>query len=417
MSTYQIKQNNSNISTLAKYIDLKTFVITIILVSFGLVSIYSATSASEPEFTTFFRQLLFASIGVGVMLIVANIPTHYLKLFSIPLYVITNLLLIVVLFFGTTVYGTTGWLHIGSWSVQPAEFSKITLLLVIARHLSKKGNTVNNVYDFGILMLYFLVPFVLINIQPDFGTSLVLLVMVFGILYWGGFDGFYLLAIIEMCAMFIASLSSPYVAIIVGGISAITLLLFRKRLTVYAITLALLIGVAFAAPEFYEHLQPHQQNRINVFLNPGSDPQGVGYNVMQSLLAVGSGGVIGKGFMQGTLTQLRYIPMQWTDFIYSVSAEEFGLIGSTIVLFFLLSLVYRGISIAGKCKEDFNTVIAFGISTVFVFHIVINVGMVLGVCPVMGITLPFVSYGGTSLLTNMAFAGLLMNIHRNNNRQ
>ena len=416
MSNIKIKQKNSSLSFLAKYIDLKTLLICFVLVVFGLLSIYSATFAFDPELNRFYRQLLFAMIGFAALFITANIPTHYIKSGAMPFFIITNIILIAVFFFGSEVYGTRGWLRIGGWSLQPSELSKIGLLLVIAKHLSNKGNNVSNIWDLGILTGYFLVPFMLINLQPDFGTALVFLVLFVGILFWGGFDAYYIVLLIACGVMFVASLTSNTLALIVGLASGILLLFFRKKIKIYAIGLSIIVGMAFLSPIFYDSLAPHQQARIDVFTNPGSDAQGAGYNVIQSILAVGSGGVTGKGYMEGTLTQLRYIPMQWTDFIYSVPAEEFGLVGALVVLFFLLALVYRGINIAANSRDIFNSVIAFGASTIFIFHIVVNIGMVLGVIPVMGIPLPFLSYGGTSLLSNLILVGLLMNIHRNNSR-
>jgi len=410
----KIKQQKNPFHILAKYIDLKTFFICFGLVLFGLLSLYSATVSFDPELDRFYRQFLYAMIGFGILFITANLPTNLIKSAAIPFYLATCLLLILVLFFGTEVYGTKGWLRFGGWSLQPSEFAKISLVLVIAKHLSKRGNNVANIWDLGIIIGYFLLPFVLINLQPDFGTALVFLVVFIGILFWGGFDAFYIVLLIACGVMFIASLTSSTLAIVVGFVSGLGLLFFRKKIIIYLVGLSVVISMAFFSQYFYDSLAIHQKARIDVFINPGSDPQGAGYNVIQSILAVGSGGITGKGYMEGTLTQLRYIPMQWTDFIFSVPAEEFGFIGAVIVLFFLLALVYRGINIAANSKDAFNSVIAFGASTIFIFHIAVNIGMVLGVLPVMGIPLPFLSYGGSSLLSNLILGGLLMNIHRNN---
>jgi len=409
----QIKQKDNLFQVISRYIDLKTFLICFALVLAGLLSLYSATVSFDPELDRFYRQFLYVMIGFAVLFITANLPINFIKSATIPIYITVVILLLLVLLFGVEVYGTKGWLRIGGWSLQPSEFAKISLVLMIAKHLSKKGNSVTNIWDLGILLAFFLIPFVLINMQPDFGTAIVFLVVFIGILFWGGFDAFYIVLIIACGIMFIAALTSNTFAIIVGFVSGVALLFFRKKIHIYIIGLGAIVGTAFFSQYFYETLAVHQKARIDVFINPGSDVQGAGYNVMQSILAVGSGGITGKGYMEGTLTQLRYIPMQWTDFIYSVPAEEFGLIGATVILFFLLALVYRGINIAASSKDTFSSVIAFGASTIFIFHIVINVGMVLGVLPVMGIPLPFLSYGGSALLSNFIFVGLLMNIHRN----
>ena len=415
---YNIIQKKKT-NNLFRLFDYKTFLMCLMLIFIGLLSIYSATIMADPTASLFYRQLTFALIGLFVLLLVAEMPNYYLKDIAILFYLSTIMLLVLVLPFGSEVYGTKGWIRLGSWSLQPAEFAKISMLLMFAKHISKKGNNVSNIWDLSIILGYFLPPFILINLQPDFGTALVLFVVLIGILFWGGFDAFYILAFIFCGFMFIASLSSLHAAIIVGIVSLISLLFFKKKKIVNLFTIAIITAVAFVSPILYNSLAVHQKARIDIFLNPGSDVLGAGYNVIQSLLAVGSGGIYGKGYLEGTLTQLRYIPMQWTDFIYSVPAEEFGLIGSVIVLILLLSLVYRGVNIASVSRkyDVFNSIMAFGISTFLLFHIVVNVGMVLGVMPVMGIPLPFLSYGGTSLLTNLICVGILININMNNKKQ
>jgi rod shape determining protein RodA len=410
-----IRPTNQPINKLGKRFDIKTFVICLLLTVFGLVSVYSATMVSDMS-NNFERQTISAIIGLVALLVTSTIPNRYVKSIAIPSYIITNALLVVVLFLGAINYGTRGWIVLFGQSFQPAELAKISLILVFAKHLSKRGNNVNNIWDFSKLFGYFIIPFILINLQPDFGTSLVFVALFFGILYWGGFDGFYLTAIIAAGFIFIASLASLKITIIVGVLIAVILLFFRKRLLTYFITIAVVISISFAAPLLYNSLEVHQKERINVFLNLDADPQGSGYNVMQSMLAVGSGGITGKGFQNGTLTQLRYIPMQWTDFIFSVPAEEFGMVGAIIILMFLFALIFRAINVAFNAKEIFNSVISIGAGIVFLFHIIVNIGMVLGVFPVMGIPLPFMSYGGTALITNMVMVGLIMNAYRASNK-
>ena len=416
---YYIQTQKKKPSSFLRFFDFKTLMLCLMLVIIGLLSIYSATIMADPSASLFYRQLTFAIIGIFTLLIVAEIPSYYVKTGTTFFYLLSVLLLIVVLPFGSEVYGTKGWIRLGGWSLQPAELAKISTLLMFAKHLSKKGNNASNIWDLGIILGYFLPPFILINIQPDFGTALVLFVILVGVLFWGGFDAFYILLFLCCGVMFIASLSSVPSAIIVGVASSIGLLFFKKKRLINLFAVLTLAAVAFASTILYNSLAVHQKSRIDVFLNPGGDVLGAGYNVMQSLLAVGSGGIGGKGYLEGTLTQLRYIPMQWTDFIFSVPAEEFGLIGSLLVIILLLSLVYRGVNIAADSRKQdvFNSIVAFGISTLFLFHIVVNVGMVLGIMPVMGIPLPFLSYGGTALLTNFICVGLLINISRNTQQQ
>ena len=191
--------------------------------------------------------------------------------------------------------------------------------------------------------------------------------------------------------------------------------IYWKRCTNIVATVivaAIFVSAGVVAPLVYEGLAPHQKERIDTFLNPGSNPLGAGYNVMQSLMAVGSGGVSGKGFTQGTQTQLRYIPMQWTDFIYSVPSEEFGFVGGAIVIALHFGLIWRAIITASIVANKFYSIICIGAATIFFYHTTINIGMAIGIMPVMGIPLPFMSYGGTSLIMTMGLGGLILNAHR-----
>jgi rod shape determining protein RodA len=409
-----VKPTTSLYSRISGYIDVKTLSICLFLVVVGLACIYSATIGTDIDLKRFNKQLIAASVGLVAMFIVAKIHINYLKRYSFIFYIIIMLLLLGLFLFGSEEYGTRGWYKLFGFSFQPAEFAKIALILIIANFLSKKGNNVRNIIDIGKLTIFFLCPFILIFLQPDTGTALTLLILYLGLLYWAGADlyyGFFLLAIV---AMFIASLTSITSALIVAIISAIILLFFRKKIYIYAITMLIIIGVAFISNNVFDSLPVHQQNRINVFLNPESDVQGIGYNLTQAKLAIGSGGIIGKGYRQGHITQYRYVPMQYTDFIYSVLAEEFGLVGSVLVLLGLLYLCYRGITIAHQSKDIFCSLVAFGASIIMLFHIIYNIGMVLGMLPIIGIPLPFFSYGGTFLISNLIYVGLLMNINKNN---
>ena len=314
-------------------------------------------------------------------------------------------------------YGTQGWYKFAGLSFQPAEFAKISLIFAIANYLSIKGNSIGNIVDIGKINIIFLCPFILILLQPDVGTALTLFVLYMGLLYWAGADLYYGLFMLALIVMFIASLTaSTTVILIVGIVSAIVLLFFRKKIYIYIISVMIIVGAGFISDNIFDALPTHQQNRIKVFLNPETDIQGIGYNLTQSKLAVGSGGITGKGFREGSITQYKYVPMQYTDFIYSVPAEEFGLIGASVILLGLLYLCYRGINIAYQSKDIFCSLTAFGASIIMLFHIVYNIGMVLGIFPVMGIPLPFFSHGGTFLISNLIYVGLLMNINRSNSR-
>ncbi len=409
-----VNKRTSLYTKISKYVDAKTLLLTSLLLLGGLTCLYSAVINTAPD--KFNMQLIWAGIGFFVMLIISRIPLNAIKNTSYIFYIITTIALVGVFIFGTEVYGTKGWYSFGTFSFQPAEFAKITLILAIARFLSTKSNSVGNIIDIGKLVIIFAIPFALIFKQPDVGTALTLLVLFLGLLFWAGADLYYGVLMGAILVIFIASLTSFEATLIVGIISAVVLLFFKKKIHIYADSMLIIIAIPFTKEAIFEKLSDNQKNRIAVFLEPEKDIKNTGYNLAQAKLAVGSGGFGGKGYMQGSITQYRYIPKHYNDFIYSVPAEEFGFVGSVIILVALVGLCYRGINIAFQSKDVFATLIAFGASIMMLFHIIYNIGMILGVFPVMGIPLPFFSQGGTFLMSNLIYVGLIMNVSRNNIR-
>lgn len=394
------------------YFDWTTFLFTTMLVAIGLISIYSATYDSGMS-SFFFKQLIITGAGYILMFSIMFVPERWINTLSIYLYGFSILLLIIVLFFGTKVAGTKGWLSLGFFPVQPAEFAKLTTLVFIARFLSMKGIDIKNLRDVLVILGILLLPVVLIALQPDTGSASVFLAMLLGVLFWSGFDLFSLFAVISLPFVALVSLmGNIYYIIAVSVCSFITILSRRKLITTIGVIASLII-IGYLSPLLIDNLMPHQKGRIETFLNPGFDPRGKGYNVIQSILAVGSGGFSGKGFMQGTQTQLRYIPKQWTDFIYCVPTEEFGFIGGAIVILLFVGLLYRALRIASEIDSKFMSIIIFGSASIIFYHVIINIGMAIGMLPVMGIPLPFLSYGGTSMIVNLTFVGFLLNSYRN----
>ncbi len=396
--------------------DWITISVVLLLITAGLISIYSATYESRLS-SYFYRQLIATGLGLAGMFVISFLSDKFIKRISIPVYLISIALLIAVLFFGITSYGTKGWLPVLGFTLQPAEFAKLGLIMILALHFSTKGSNPKNFRDIVIAVALFILPFILINLQPDFGTSTVFVVVLFGILFWAGLDNFFVFIVTALPVIVITALKEDLYFIITAVVLSIVAFLFRKKIWLSIVAVVLFVSIGISSPLIYENLKPHQQARIDTFLNPGSDPQGSGYNVIQSLMAVGSGGLTGKGFLQGTQTQLKYIPMQWTDFIYSVPNEEFGFIGGTIIIILFTVLIYRIISLASKIKDKFYSILLIGIATIFLYHFLINVGMVIGLMPVMGIPLPFMSYGGTSVLINLTFIGFVLNAERIHNMQ
>jgi rod shape determining protein RodA len=398
------------------FIDWRLILIVLVLLSAGLISLYSATHASNMQ-DSFTRQLVSLSIGLAGALILTFIPKNLLRNLSVVFYGVSVLLLILVLLIGDEVYGTKGWLRFGGLSLQPAEFAKFGVIVMLAFFLSSKGTEITNIRDFSIASLIVLLPFSLIFLQPDHGTSSVLLAIFLGILFWTGFNKFLLYFVISLPFIVIFSLKGIWFMVIGISFFSIAALFFNSKWLAKGIVIGTFLTIGYLSPLIYNGLLDHQKARIETFLNPGSDPRGQGYNVIQSMMAVGSGGVGGKGFLQGTQTQLSYIPMQWTDFIFSVPTEEFGFLGGVTIIVFFGFLLLRALKIANDADDKFYSIASFGVLSVLLFHAIINIGMVMGLVPVMGIPLPFLSYGGTSIIVNMAFIGFLLNAYRNHHKK
>lgn len=391
--------------------DWVLFIPVLLLIAVGLVSIYSSTADANAS-SYFYRQLSAVGLGLVVMTIIVFLPKNFVSNATPYIYGISVLLLVIVLLFGTVIYGTKGWLRIGSFSLQPAELAKFGLLLGLAKYISSKGVDVRNIRGSGISILLSIIPALLIYLQPDHGTVTVIIAILGGVLYWAGFNPFILFFIVVIPVLILLALKG-FVFYVVGAVVFSGLaILFKRKIVLTLIAIGIFVSIGFIAPIVYGNLQDHQKSRIETFLNPGNDPRGTGYNVIQSKMAVGSGGLTGKGFMQGTQTQLRYIPMQRTDFIYSVPTEEFGFLGGAFVLLLFSVLLVRLVSLASMF-DKFSSVIAAGTAMMFLYHCIINIGMVIGLIPVMGIPLPFMSYGGSSMLINLAVIGIILNSYRN----
>jgi rod shape determining protein RodA len=395
-----------------EYFDYRTLLITVGLIVIGVISVYSATyDARVPEI--FYRQMLFAGVGLVALLILAFLPFRLLQFISYPSYFLSILLLVSVLIVGRTVSGSTSWFNFGAFRLQPSEVTKITTALALATYLSRTDVSLKNFRNLLMASAIVGLPVVLILLQPDMGTAVVYLGMFFPVLYWGGASRITLLAIVAPVGVAVASLfgTTPFFLAVI----AVAILLFTMRenriLTALIFSASVLIGISVQA--IYGGLKPYQQKRIATFLSPGADPLGAGYNSLQSKVAIGSGGFIGKGFLHGTQTQLNFIPEQWTDFIFCVPGEEFGFIGSGVVLLLFASLLFRGVTIASTIKNPYGSFVAMAITATLGTHVILNIGMALGLFPVIGVPLPFLSYGGSALLAAMAMVGILMNLHAN----
>lgn len=334
----------------------------------GVGAIFSATHFAEgPSSTLYFKQLTW--IGLAFLALLTTIAIHYrtLQRYAYLLYSISILLLLVVSMIGKVGMGARRWIAIGPLIIQPSEIAKIALILALSRYISdiqerggfSAGRYLNIAAIVGL-------PLFLILRQPDLGTALMLM-------------------------------SIALTLIFVAGVPIRPLL----------IAFGLLIG---SAPFLWRFLKEYQKQRILVFLRPDMDPSGSGYHIIQSKIAIGSGGLFGKGILQGTQSQLRFLPEQHTDFIFSVIAEEMGFIGALILILLFAYFVFKGIDIALKTEDLFGTLLVTGITSMIAYYVFINIGMTSGIFPVVGVPLPFISYGGSSLITLFIGTGLILNV-------
>jgi rod shape determining protein RodA len=396
---------------LRDYVDWKLLVAALALTVIGLLSVFSATydSAMAGRFT---HQLIAACLGVAIMVAVMFASDRLIGFVAYPSYLLSLVFLLAVLVIGRTAYGSKSWFNLAGFSFQPAEFAKLTTVLALAKFFTNTPRDLRRAGDLAMSFGIVLAPVVLILLQPDVGTSIVFFVVLFGMLLWAGADLFLMLAIAAPPVIAIAAFMGTLPAIVVTTVAVVGLAAFRRRFLSTILAAGVCVVAAFSTNVVYNHMKPHQQKRIEVFLHPDKDPLGAGYNELQAQLAVGSGGLLGKGYLHGTQTQLRYIPKQWTDFIYCVPAEEFGFIGAAGVVLLFAVLMWRGVWIAAQSRQQFASAAAIGIVTLFLFHMAVNIGMNMGLFPVMGIPLPFLSYGGTFLIVDLISIGLLLNFYR-----
>jgi rod shape determining protein RodA len=317
-----------------------------------------------------------------------------------------------VLVVGRRISGAKSWLDLGPLGIQPSELAKIGTIMAMSAFLSRMNTNIETFKDIVLALTVGFIPVGLILLEPDMGTSLVFMGVILTLIFWKGISLFGLFVVLSPPIVALTNLFGTvyFVAALVLVVTA--LIFFKKDLIFSGSIFALNIGAGFFADFVYDALSPHQQKRIQSFMDPNADPLGSGYNAIQAKVAIGSGGFLGKGFLHGNQTQLQFIPEQWTDFIYCVIGEELGFIGSVITLILFLILLLRLLKTASQTKDEFLSLTIIGILAVYLIHLVINVGMVIGIMPVIGIPLPFVSYGGSSLMVNMFMLGIAANVYR-----
>lgn len=390
----------------------------VILSTIGLIAIYSATQGPVSQFlpeyiqNNFYKQVLWVTLSLLILVSIQFIsPRTFIQL-SYTLYAVGIVLMLLTLAFGTEVNGAKSWIRIGPLNLQSSELMKIATILATANYLtSRRDISAENIRYAIIAVAIILFPAALVFLQNDLGTALVFLTLIPVMLFWSGLPYGVSLFIISPALIAYLAVIEWYFGIIAVVLLTLIIFFIQKRiwLTITSLVTGLLTisGVQLALTQL---LQPHQIARIAAFTNPSYDPTGAGWNVIQAKTAIGSGGLTGKGFLEGTQTQLKFLPEQWTDFIFCVIGEEFGFLGAAILVVTFLFLFIRLLNMAGNHKHPFAQLVTVSITAVFFVHFFINVGSASALLPVIGLPLPFVSYGGSAFLTNTLMLALCLNM-------
>jgi rod shape determining protein RodA len=379
------------------------------LVAIGLATVFSATWAPGAHQGLWTKQFLWALVAIAVAWVVAGIPYRAYDSLAYPAYLISLALLGLTLVMGTSAYGAKRWLELGPLKFQPSELAKIATVLVLARRFDDPKVDVRRFKHWFPALVLTLIPFVLVAKEPDLGTSLAFPVILVVMLFWAGLPLTNLLLGLSPVFNVLLFFATGTLWWFAGGITAV-LAVLRPRLPVLLTVIALNGAVAYAMPHLWNHLADYQKRRIETFLNPDHDPSGAGYQIIQSKIAIGSGGVLGKGYLKGTQKALAFLPMRHTDFIFSVVGEELGLIGALTVVLLYALLIVRGYRLAMVARNGFASLMAVGLVTSLFYHVMVNMLMTVGWAPVTGLPLPLLSYGGTALIVNGLQIGLLQNV-------
>ena len=382
---------------------------------FGVAMIYSAGQLDVPDPVTtgaWQRQLVWLSVSVVALAVVLRIEVKWFEWAAVPFYVASVIALLLTLFVGTgagTAAGVKSWLQVGPMRVQPAQFANLATILLLGRVMGGRREPPQSLSSIWKPVTIVAIPLMLVVAQPDLGTAMVFGAILLAALFWGGTPvGVLFMLLSPILGLLLAFQVWLFSAYMVG------LVLFLYLYRVYAwegtlVAAANLAAGTIALP-LWNTLAPYQKARLLVFLDPGLDPRGAGWNVIQSRVAIGSGGLFGKGFTEGTQKRLAFLPEQHTDFIFSVIGEETGFIGTSLVLLTFGLVLWRLVRIAERVADPFAGMVVFGIFGAWFTHIVVNVGMTVGVMPITGIPLPFLSYGGSFLLASFVALGIVQRI-------
>ena len=414
--------SNERISDKSLKFDWFFIGVTLTLMTFGVFLVYSATMNEEMVFydARWFRQILYFVTGIAIAIGLVFVKIDWLKRAAVPSYVFALLLLVFVLIFAGDVKGAGRWIDLKIIKLQPSEFAKIAYLITISYWLSKHPVSLHNLKTFLVPLGLFIVPFLLVLKQPDLSTALVFTAMTLVGFFFAGltFTDLFLIVSPVLSVLFLHSQSMVFQVLWGMLICLVVFSVLRRHLSkkLSGVIISTNILAGYASSMVWNMLEPHQQKRVNTFLDPMSDPLGDGYQVLQSLTAIGSGGIGGKGFGNGSQTNLSFLPEEHTDFIFSVLGEQFGFVGCATILLLFALFLWRASSICKTSDDPFVTLVTMGASTIFLFHITVNIAMTIGLMPVTGLPLPFLSYGGSFALVCMFLVGLLMCLRYQGNK-
>ncbi|MGH7481119.1 MAG: rod shape-determining protein RodA [Longimicrobiales bacterium] len=371
---------------------------------FGVAMIYSATQMDVPQpgvaADTWERQAVWLGVSLIAFVLVARIQIRWFEWAAVPLYVVALLLLAVTLLIGVgrgTAASTRSWIDLGPLSFQPSQFANIATALILARVMGAWRESPRSLWTLWGPIAIVLVPMLLVLAQPDLGTAMVFGAMLIATMYWAGTPAGLLFLLISPLPALLLSFSVWLFSVYMLGL-LLFLIVYRLRLWENVVVIGANLAAGTIAIPLWNALEEYQRNRLLVFLNPELDPRGAGYQLIQSQVAIGSGGLFGKGFLQGTQKRLAFLPEQHTDFIFAVIGEELGYIGALAVVGGFGLILWRLVKVAESTSDPFGGILAFAIFGAWLAHVLVNIGMTIGLMPITGIPLPFLSYGGSFLL-------------------
>ncbi len=396
--------------------DYPLAVIALLLTAFGVAMVYSAGQTDArivSDMSAWQRQLMWLGVALLGAFAVSRASVRFLEWVTVPAYILALVLLVVTLAFGSgagTAKSMSGWLTIGGVRLgQPSELAKVAVVLMLARLFASRRDAPKSLMDLVLPAAAVLIPWVLVMAQPDLGTGMVFVGIFFGMMFWAGTPWPLLLLVASPAVSLILAFSTGLWG--AWFLLLIALVLWYKPYVVEGVVLIVAnVVMGVAAPVLWEKLSPYQQSRILVFIDPQQDPKRTGYHVIQSQIAIGSGGLTGRGYLEGTQKQGAFLPAQTTDFIFAVLGEELGFLGVVAALTLFLFLFLRVIRVASRASDGFSSLLAFGLLCSWFVHVLVNVGMTLNLMPVTGIPLPFFSYGGSFILACWLSVGILVRV-------